>query len=165
MNNFHVILVHFPVAFLTIYGVLELLRFRKLLSLPYWFYIKATLVIIGAGASWLAVVTGGMIEESFENTPALRSLIELHATFALGTATFASILALLYLLSWAGRQGFMSTKSWVEKILNNNWVMFIAGVIILKLVTIVGALGGAIAFGQGVDPLSDLIYTFFFPVQ
>jgi len=45
--DFHPLVIHYPIAFLTTYAIFELLRFKKLLDLPYWLYIKATLLILG----------------------------------------------------------------------------------------------------------------------
>lgn len=45
--DFHPLVIHYPIAFLTTYAVFELLRFRKLLDLPYWFNVKAMLVMLG----------------------------------------------------------------------------------------------------------------------
>src|ERR1051326_6600291 len=65
MNNLnvHPIFVHFPVALLTIYCLLEFVRLRKVTSQPYWFYIKAMFVIIGSLATAAALITGDMAED------------------------------------------------------------------------------------------------------
>ncbi|MEK7110290.1 MAG: hypothetical protein AAB759_00205 [Patescibacteria group bacterium] len=38
--NIHPAFVHFPIALLTIYAVLELARFRFFTARPYWFHLK-----------------------------------------------------------------------------------------------------------------------------
>ena len=46
--NIHPLLVHFPIALLTIYSLLELVPFKQIYRQSYWFYTKAIILIIGS---------------------------------------------------------------------------------------------------------------------
>ena len=56
--DLHPIIVHFPVALLTLYGIFELFSVRRIARKPYWFYVKAVLVIFGALGALAAWLTG-----------------------------------------------------------------------------------------------------------
>ncbi len=170
--NLHPIFVHFPIALLTIYAILELLRFKKLIALSYWFYIKATLVIVGSASSILALITGNIAEEGIP-PGTLRDIVEIHSTFALSTLIIFGILALIYIVVWIDRENLGSRialspmgEAW------NNIVKFahrmfgspfmpIMAIFGLIIITITGALGGSIVYGPETDPLVKLIYKLF----
>jgi uncharacterized membrane protein len=161
--NLHVIFVHFPVALLTVYGVLELAHFRRLRALPYWFYLKGAFLILGELGALAAFFTGDAAERALRGNSAIRPLIDTHSTFGALTAAFFGLLALLYLAAWFGRARRSDRLTGaVERFLASSW-MPVFGIIGLALITITGALGGAIAFGPDVDPLSKVIYGWFFP--
>src|ERR1051326_4143656 len=107
MNNLnvHPIFVHFPVALLTIYCLLEFVRLRKVTSQPYWFYIKAMFVIIGSLATAAALITGDMAEDIVAGSDrALRHLIGVHSNWAVATTTIFGMLAFFYLIAWIEKQ-------------------------------------------------------------
>src|SRR6185436_19629233 len=103
--NLHPIIVHFPVALLSLYGVLELLRFRKLQAQPYFFHIKGTFLIFGSLFSFLALVTGEAAEKAITNDET-RALVEKHSFFGTLSAYVFGFLALVYLISWISRTDF-----------------------------------------------------------
>jgi hypothetical protein len=165
--NPHVVLVHFPIALLTIYSVLEVLHLKRLIALPYWFYIKAAFVILGALGAGASFLTGEIAEEQFRPSSGLHRLIETHANFALASLLFFGIIALLYAVAWLGRAGIFTryhntlnlvTKT--EKFLASG-TMPLLGIIGLALITVTGALGGSIAFGPDIDPVARFVYDFF----
>jgi uncharacterized membrane protein len=45
--NVHPLLVHFPIALLVVYSLLEWVPLKKLANLSSWFYIKATFLFFG----------------------------------------------------------------------------------------------------------------------
>lgn len=44
--NIHPFLVHFPIALFCVYTILECVRFQVVIKQPYWFYLKAGIVIM-----------------------------------------------------------------------------------------------------------------------
>ncbi len=170
--NIHPIFVHFPIALLTIYAIMELLRFKKLSALPYWFYVKAILLITGSVSVFLARYTGEIAEHSIRDK-SLHGVIELHSTFALFTFVIFGILALIYIVVWVDREN-LGSKIALSQIGTawNNIVKFahsmfrspfmpIMAFIGLIVITTTGALGGAIIYGPDVDPIVQFIYKLF----
>ncbi len=162
--NIHPIFVHFPVALLTIYGIPELIRFRKVLAQPYWFYIKAAFVIIGAGSAYLALLTGDPAEK-LVRTAANHDLINLHSSFGGATAAIFSVLAAGYIIAWADRLK-INVWSWLVKIqmvITESKLTPLLALIGLVILLIAGALGGAIVYGHNsADPVNNFIYNLFF---
>lgn len=159
--NFHIIFVHFPIAILTVYGLLELVRVKKILLRPYWFHLKAFLVVIGSGSAVLAYATGSLIEDEFRGR-----LVETHSFFGGLTIAYFGAIALLYFCAWLGREQFLPADKFgkslarIERFLAGAWMPLFA-LIGLTIVTITGALGGAIAYGPDIDPVSKFVYALF----
>lgn len=173
--DLHPIIVHFPIALLTIYGLMELIRHKKLLESESWFYIKASFLIIGVIGAFFALSSGDVASEQLADRT-LHSLVEVHEGAASTATTIFTILAALYVLTWIDNKynkkiskmfdGEMKkTWKWVIKIKNivyNTpliWMVALAG---LVAITITGALGGAIVYGPNADPIIALVYGFFF---
>src|SRR3989344_4809697 len=93
--NLHVIAVHFPIALLTLYSLMELVRSRKIAALPYWFYLKAFLVILGTLSAINAAALGKLLTLS-RGIP-LEGAVLMHTLFAVATIAIFGIIAILYL--------------------------------------------------------------------
>ncbi len=168
--NIHPIFVHFPVAFLTVYSLAELIRFRAVLSQSYWFYIKAVLVIVGSLGSLAALITGGMAEDLIPRTDtATHNLIDMHSTWAGATVAFFGVLAICYVVSWTFTTGrFNPARPWVVSIWNilikvkhvllETKFIVVLALIGLVLVTVTGAFGGSIAYKGKTDPFAAMLY-------
>ena len=177
MNNIHPILVHFPIALLTVYALLEVVSlnfvpFSKYARDAKGTLIKGFLAIVGALSTATALLTGDGAEQLMINdmkisgadTTALRHLIDTHSNYATLTTIVFAILALTYLSLWL-------SSTWKENAMfkkidvffsyfRNQYVLSILAIIGLILVTITGALGGAIAYGPDIDPVVTFIYNF-----
>lgn len=173
--NIHPIFVHFPIALLTIYAMMELLRFKNIKELPYFFYTKAIILIIGALSSSVALQTGELAQDAL-GKPEMRNLVEKHAWFAGFASYIFAVLAIAYAVSWVNKSEFAKkilskvtsigiiNKLWifiskvVEMILANDLLMIVLAIVGLVTITITGALGGAIVYGPNVDPIVQFIY-------
>lgn len=155
--NLHVIAVHFPIALLTIYALLEFIRWRKATALPYWFYLKAFLVILGFLAAIKAAAFGKFLTITW-GVP-VEGLILKHALAATTTIIISGFIALLYLLAWLDRSRRLSRQR-LQKLgaLTERPVMVLFAFIVLGAITITGALGGIIAFGPDTDPFARFLY-------
>ncbi len=158
--NIHPIFVHFPIALLTIYGILELVRFRRIKDQPYWFYVKAVMVIIGAAAGWVTFLTGEMAEGMIPAGASVNwNLLNTHSTFALLSVIIFSVLAVGYIIAWFERAGYawtpLSKLKWLIVETPLVWLLALAGV---ACILITGALGGSIVYGPTNDPGTEFIY-------
>ena len=171
--NIHPIFVHFPIALMTIYAVLELIRHKRVINTLYFFYIKATLVILGTLTALLSLSTGEIAEDLL--TKNYKPLIDMHANFASFSTNIFGIIAILYLISWINRSEFNQKisdsfigKYWTMSVNFSNYILSKSYIIIplsiigLISITITGSLGGAIVYGPEVDPIVSFIYHLFF---
>ncbi len=170
--NIHPILVHFPIALMTIYAVAEIVSIKKFKDTVYWFYVKATLVITGTLFAFLSLGTGDSAEELVKHD--VRPLVNMHANFAATSTWIFGFLAVVYLVSWISKSKYNEklvaskfSKIWnikvkiADKILNSYFPIILA-IVGLITITITGALGGAIVYGPDVDPIVNFIYHLFF---
>ncbi|KKR31417.1 MAG: hypothetical protein UT65_C0027G0012 [Parcubacteria group bacterium GW2011_GWF2_39_8b] len=140
--NLHPALVHFPIALLTLYAVCELVWSQKLSENISWFWWKFGLLFFGVLSSIPTILTGILARDLIGNS----ELINLHKNFAFSTIAVFSIILILYF----------------KRLLINSTSIRLYALLGLALITITGALGGAVAFGPDVDPLVSFIYHTFF---
>src|SRR5665213_3563812 len=98
--NVHPLLVHFPIALLTIYALLEVASLTRLGKLSYWFYLKATFLILGALSTIPAILAGEVIKSSYSSSPDFAHLVSVHSRFGIATAVVFSVLAAAYFVVW-----------------------------------------------------------------
>ncbi len=170
--NIHPIFVHFPIALLTMYAILELVRFKKIIEKPWFEYVKGSFVIIGALSSSLALQTGELAEELYKKNSEVRNLIETHASWAGFASYIFALLATLYAIHFVVKSSFhikiqntLIKPLWLfivqisEKLFETVWFMMVASFVGIVAITITGALGGAIVYGPNVDPVVKIIYS------
>lgn len=169
--DLHPMIVHFPIALLTIYALMELIRPKKLLQQESWVYIKATFLILGTLGAFAALSSGEIAADTYGET----DLVETHEAWAGATTTIFGILAGLYVL-------FFIDKFWSKKIPKtakklkkywtiimkidyfflNSFIIYLAVIAGLIALTITGALGGAMVHGTEKDPIIAIVYNLFF---
>lgn len=156
--NLHVVVVHFPIALLTCYALLELLGLPNVFRAEFWTKVKALAVVAGTLFSMAAYWTGSEISHDFPG-----KLTQVHAFYANSTVWFFSFLSLAYLL----RVGHLLKKlpaflqkagETVSSVMEGPYLMALIGVASLFLVTVTGALGGALAYGPDIDPMVTIVY-------
>jgi uncharacterized membrane protein len=163
-------LVHFPVAMVSLYAILEIgsvIPFIRKLELD---ITKAILLGVGFVFGMLSSQTGEMLEHNFSG---IRNLVNAHSTGAFITNLLAGILCIIYFLyllkPWY--QKISTSPSFVKfaekisslitQIKEKRWLLIILACCLLAAVTVTGALGAAIVHGQDVDPVVNFIYTLF----
>lgn len=171
--NIHPIVVHFPVALLTIYALMEFVWSRRLKNNISWFYVKAAFLILGLLGGYAGLSSGDVAADSY-NGDGARSLIHMHESWAnLTTGTFL-ILAMVYILTYISHtypklfHEYSLEKFWlllleVKNIILNTPVKYVIVLFGLVAVTITGALGGALVYGPNVDPIVSFIYNLLLP--
>lgn len=172
--NIHPLFVHFPVALLSIYSIMELLQFKKLRESHSWNIVKAVFVILGSLTSFLAIQTGELAEQAFGNS----ELVSVHSQMGELVGWFFGILAFIYLIRTINRE-FETIKNWLwnAKYIRNVWmvlskitdilfkqwwIFIILGLMGLWIISVTGALGGAIVYGPDADPFVSFVYNFIF---
>lgn len=171
MLPFHPLVVHFPIALLTLYALLEFPRFRALLERPYWFYVKAVLVITGTLGAVVARQSGESIEDKFANVPRLNAVVEAHALTANVTLGIFAVLAVAYALRFA--TDHPRIQAWTSATRAGRGLAALSagirhGAVAVPLalsgliaLTITGALGGGLVHGPDADPVVALAYRLF----
>lgn len=159
MPNVHPLVVHFPVALLTIYTLFEIARLPFLTRQPWYFHVKAVMLFIGSLGTFVAMQTGEWAEQGFRGTPTM-ALVELHSAYATATAWVYAVLAVAYLAAWLrmGNVRLGGVPAFLDRVLFRSWILVPASVVGLVLLTITGALGGALVYGGDVDPVVSFIY-------
>jgi uncharacterized membrane protein len=144
--DLHPLIVHFPVALLTIYAVLELIRFKKVLAKPYWFFVKAMFVIFGALGAAAAYLTG---PDALARSP----LGQMHQNFATITLSIFAVIGFAYLLEWKKPNRYSG-------FVLRPYIIIPLALLGLVAVVITGGLGGALVYGTNFDPFMAPIFKF-----
>ncbi len=165
--NFHILFVHFPIALLFVYSLLECLAAKRERERPHWFFIRASFVIVGMLSAHLASALGGAIEENVIRLhPELRSLVEAHSGIATLVTLVYTVVGLSYLVAWwekerperfsrANAHGAMLrlAKRWATRVLSPRIVVSLAVLGAIGIIVVV-SLGTSIAHGAGTDPIT-----------
>ena len=175
--NIHPLFVHFPIALLVAYSVLEVSGFVWPASrrVAWVFPVKAFLLFTGVLTALLALATGGIAEELVEGVDPRSYILEVHAPFAAVTTLIYIILAAAYLNRVFDRNGWFnqivttnsffawgwSVKKRLAHLVLDTWVLPLLAVAGFILMIITGALGAAVVYGPSVDPLVSFVYHLF----
>src|ERR1035437_484619 len=169
--NIHPIVVHFPVALLTLYSIFELPRFKFLTQKPYWFYVKAVFVIVGSALSFVALASGSTALHALANNPPNRTLINLHKSLAGFSVFIFAVIAVLYIIAWIKRSrpdlffrlGILGKiLLYIEHLLLETPLILFLAFVGLCAIVLTGGFGGAIVYGTNFDPLMRPIFNWFY---
>ena len=163
-------LVHFPIALLVIYSLIEIISWKKIRENSTWFYIRFSFLIFGVLFAFATLQTGNAAEENFKNA-SLIHLVSVHSWWAITTTSLFLVILIIYLLE------LFSNDALIEKRIFPRFVRkslrkiskFIFRPVLLKILAlagilmmiITGSLGGAIVYGPDTDSLVKWIYHFF----
>ncbi|MDE2311722.1 MAG: hypothetical protein KGJ93_01350 [Patescibacteria group bacterium] len=175
--NLHPIFVHFPIALFTLYALLEFLRFNKIQNQPYFFYLKAFLVMTAGLGALASYATGDqpahIMRTTIKADPALRATLFWHENFAKLTVALIGLNAAAYFVAWLQREEFLRWPAnsawekiwlWLVKIdnsvINSRWIVALAIAAFIS-VSVTGGLGGILAYGDKADPFFAYFYHLF----
>jgi uncharacterized membrane protein len=165
--NIHPAFVHFPIALLIVYAILECIRPRYVMERRSWHDIKAAFVLLGTLSAFAALTTGEMAEEIVERTQ--HQLVEMHSLFATISTWIFGLLALAYLIALVTEHvPALAAQVWWEIIksiglfIERSYIAIPFALLGIVTLTIAGALGGAIVYGPDADPIVSFIYSLFF---
>ncbi len=161
--NIHPILVHFPIAFLSLYSAIVLLPIQK------WFpkiKLKTTqdiLLLVGTLGIFLAKASG---EIAVEITKLEHSLVEMHELFANATTWFYMILVIIFLLPYViyflqkknlKFPKFIQLLKKLSTFLNKKNFIKVSALLGVVSLFITGLLGGVIVYGVDADPIASFV--------
>lgn len=136
LENIHPILVHYPIAFFTMFFIFELsgLALKK----PQWRYIAGWLLYLGTFAAAMAVVAGLYAADTVEHNDVVHGIMEKHEHFGIAVLSLGLFLSAWRKLGW----GLHSTPS-------NGLFLFVSAVLCL-LLSFGADLGGLMVYSYGV---------------
>ncbi|HEY4512510.1 MAG TPA: DUF2231 domain-containing protein [Candidatus Paceibacterota bacterium] len=165
--NIHPLIVHFPVALLFIYSILEIARFKLIKNIAQIFYIKASFVIIGAVMSYAAFITGN-IAKGLVPSSGINNILLSHERFAKLTIFIFSVAAIGYLIRWTLEisfekipQNFRNFLTSISNVILSPFVSVALALMGLITLSITGILGGTMVYGPTTDPFAGFLYPFF----
>ena len=160
--NIHPIIVHFPIALLTVYCALEIIRIPALVRRAGAFPAKVLLLTVGTIGAAFALLSGDAAQEGYEGTAQLAQVIGWHSTFAYVTTGIFVIITFSYLIRWlqnAGIAGWIpSAILRLEKDIFRSPVLVMLAIVGFGSLLITGALGGSLVYGKSADPLVGPLY-------
>lgn len=166
VSNFHLMLIHFPIALLIIYVFLE--YFKRFTKADYWFNVRSIFLYFGFISIILSILSGSMLEGDFETK--FKALFDLHETFATITLYLYLSIAIYYVLVqfkdklkyFEKYNLFRQISNFYVKLFSKTYIMH--SVLLLALISIIitGSLGAAMSQGPNIDPVVSFVYGLFF---
>lgn len=113
---------------------------------------------MGLLASIPTYLTGEMIEDTYGETV----LSEVHSAWAIATIIIFIACAVIYAARFViSRYPNVTGAKYISVItrwFDRSWILVVLALCGLVAVTVTGALGGAMVYGQDVDPVVNIIY-------
>jgi len=175
--NIHPFFVHFPIALLVAYSVIEISGsvWPASRRVAWVSPVKTFLLFAGVLAALGALATGGIAEELVEGVNARAYILEMHSPFAAVTTLLYIILAASYTIrifdakGWSNRIvgsnsfliGILNLKRRLANIILDTWALPVLTLIALIGMVITGALGAAVVYSPDIDPIVSFVYHLF----
>ncbi len=136
LTNVHPLIVHFPIAFLIAFFVIDLLG--ALLNKDQWRKLATGLLYLGAISAGAAVAAGLIAEGSIEHGENVHLIMERHKSFGISVLSISAFLSIWRLLSGGIVRGVAN-------------LFFIMFSVLLTVLLLLGAdLGGLMVYKHGV---------------
>ncbi len=172
-NNYHLLLVHFPIALLSLYAFLEILSVSKYLRKKESLEVtKGILLVTGVVSGFLSETTGEMIQHIISrNDIHLRATLSLHELFASLTVGIFLVLAISYVISFMENTPAIRNSKIYTLIRSKIPAFLLSFIFLFEKTTIriilasagflsvmlTGALGGILANNCTIDPVTVLV--------
>ena len=167
--NLHPIIVHFPIACLILYSLIEIgslssLRIRKNLETTKYF-----LLLIWVIGTFTALQSGEIAQQAFGKSELIHTHEEFgeksHITYVIIWCFYLAKLIInkrIFIKYWTKRE--KSHLSWFISFVDSklsHYIIAWLSIIGVTLLSITGALGGAISHGPDTDPIVKVVYDTF----
>lgn len=151
--DLHPIVVHFPVALLTLYSLMCVLPLSRWFSAMNWKHIRVVFLSVGVVGGIVAIITGKIAEKI---SAPMEDIVELHTFFALVTVvTYGLLLVGDGVFTWLfGEKRQIPLLLSLQSVLGQRIIKIVLAIIALSTLTITGMLGGVMVYGTISDPLA-----------
>jgi uncharacterized membrane protein len=136
LSNVHPLLVHFPIALLSLFFVIDTSAW--IFDRPEWRKTASTLLYLGSGLSVLTVIAGLMAAASIPHGDDVHEIMEHHEHLAISTSLLSLALAGWHFI---GKSVFQGPAAVLHGLLS---------VILMSLLILTADLGGLMVYGHGV---------------
>jgi len=131
MDNIHPLLVHFPIAFLSAFFVLDVLG--MLVHKPHWRGVASWLLYMGTVAAMFTVAAGVLAANTVAHGHNVHDIMERHEHLGLSVLALATVLSV-----------------WRMKTLNGNLLFVMLSALLCVLLALGADLGGLMVYKYGV---------------
>lgn len=163
--DLHPLVVHFPIAMLFVWSVIEIVRPQKWIPAVSWGSVQVVMLGVGFFGALAALITGDIAAEGLQN-----EIVDVHETVAQITtfiyAVFVVDMALPFVLRVLVRilpEGLYAmcvrVARIVESIMQRSFVRRMGALLGVIFLTLTGMLGGAMVYGPNADPLTPYVLT------
>ena len=156
--DFHPLVVHFPIALLFVYSLIQIFPMQKWIPSVSWKHVKNVLLIIGFIG---AVVASSLGEIAADLNQPNHDVLELHETFASLVEVFYGILVGSTVVQWICAKytkvleyRMVSIILMISNFIENRWISVILSLLGLVALVLTGVFGGVMVYGTSADPLA-----------
>ena len=161
--NIHPIVVHFPVALLTLWSVIEIIRPSRWLPRVSWPSVSAVLLLVGFVSAFAALLTGDIASEGVRS-----GVVETHEHFAQFTVLVYGLFVIDFVLPLVLRMLMRALPSGLydivmriarvyERLFQARSLRALLAIVALGSLTITGILGGVMVYGPTTDSLAPIV--------
>jgi len=160
LPNIHPLVVHFPIACLVIYTILEVVSWLMPRRAAKLAVTKQILLFAGVASAWAALQTGEIAVDLGGGDKAL----DQHEEFAEMAYNTYGFLALWYVLQIIIGSWWLNAPAKLVTFVRGRWTHLLICLVAIYgsvLLMITGALGGSMVYGPDADPMVRIIYDLF----
>lgn len=158
--NIHPLIVHFPLALLVVYAILEISWIFRRGRSDRLQFTKLILLVFGALGARAALQTGEIAAQISGFQGQYHQIVELHEWFANTSTNIFVWLLVGYLVLFFGPKipsPVLQKLLHIVQKLQSRYVFVCAAVLGMACLMVTGALGGSLVYGIDADPITQLM--------
>lgn len=156
--NIHPLFVHFPIALLFIYSLVQILPLQRWIPSTPWRSVGNVLLIAGFLGALAAASTGDIAAQLSQPNHVILELHELFASAVQGLygILIGSLVVKAIISQWNKLRQYrvVSILLSITDFVDRRWVTIMVSVLGLLALVITGIFGGAMVYGATADPLA-----------